>query len=178
MSTLRSGLQVASRIFSIFLISLMVIMVVFTIGTLIARAATGNPNATPFGGSVAIVISGSMEPTIYENDIVIAVKRDEYQVGDIVMYTAQNGMSITHRIIDVRLTGYVVQGDANPLADPPITHDQVVGRVEHIIPKVGKPLRFLKSREGMPYLIGGIAIAASVALVLPKLRKKNEFDTH
>lgn len=176
MSTLRSGLQVASRIFSIFLISLMVIMVVFTVGTLIARAVTGNPNATPFGGSIAVVISGSMEPVIYENDIVIAIKRDEYQVGDIVMYTAQNGMSITHRIIDVRLTGYVVQGDANPFADPPITHDQVVGRVEHIIPKIGKPLRFLKSKEGMPYLIVGIVVLGGIALLLPKITKKKETD--
>lgn len=178
MSTLREAWKGASTVLSVFLIGLLVVMGVFILGTLGLRFLTGNPNAMLFGRTVAVVISGSMEPSINEDDLVWVVKRDEYQVGDVVMYVAQNGMSITHRIIDVRVNGYVVQGDANKTADPPITKDQVVGRVEKVIPKVGGTVRFLKSEEGIPYLIGGIAIAASIALLLPRLKKKKEFDLY
>ena len=83
------------------------------------------PNETPsvFGIKTFCIISGSMEPTISVNDIVIIkeVEQNEIKRGDIIAFK-HKGETITHRIIKISKDEngellYTTQGDANNTED-------------------------------------------------------------
>ncbi len=95
-----------------------------------------NPNEMPgvFGIKPAIVLSGSMEPTIQVGDLIFLHKTDPatLQEGDVVCYLTAD-KAVTHRIVSVT-TGedgglrFVTQGDANNAADRlAVTADQIEG---------------------------------------------------
>lgn len=116
-----------------------------------------------FGYGKAVVVTGSMEPEIMPNDMVVFHAQDEYEAGDIVIY--QSNSFITHRVVEVTENGYITQGDANNVADEEITAGQVVGKVILIIPKVGYITEFLSEPFGILVLmIGFVAL-----LELPRL---------
>ena len=45
-------------------------------------------------------MSDSMNPVFKKNDIIIIQEQNEYKVGDIVAYIADDGNIVTHRIIE------------------------------------------------------------------------------
>ena len=90
-----------------------------------------------FGGSSSFVfVAGpSMEPTLHSEDLVIAKKRSEVHVGDVIVYRVSDGPArgrlIVHRVIGGDpSTGLTTKGDNNPTPDPyhPTSKD-VVGKV-------------------------------------------------
>ena len=113
----------------------------------------GVDHPTIFGFSTAVVASGSMEPALSVDDLVLNHTEDSYGQGDII--TFQNGNSLTtHRIVEVTDKGYVTQGDANNTVDLDVIPPKaVVGRVVWAIPYVGSMLAFLRSPLGMVILI-------------------------
>ena len=113
----------------------------------------GVDHPTIFGFSTAVVASGSMEPALSVDDLVLNHTEDSYGQGDII--TFQNGNSLTtHRIVEVTDKGYVTQGDANNTVDLDVIPPKaVVGRVVWAIPYVGSMLAFLRSPVGMVILI-------------------------
>ena len=65
-----------------------------------ARSLTGNVLPMPFGYGCAVVLTGSMEPTIMTNDLIFVRAETEFEVGDVVVY--QSGrMLVVHRIVDI-----------------------------------------------------------------------------
>jgi len=84
---------------------------------------------------LAVVEGQSMEPLLQTGDIVIVYKVDEgdLRLGDIVVYKKSDGSLIIHRIIDIYETSsaivIITKGDNNAFPDPPITADQVIGKV-------------------------------------------------
>ena len=91
---------------------------------------------------LAVVITGSMEPTIAPGDVVLIHKQQDYHVGEIVIYQAN--APIAHRIIEKTVNGYVTQGDANNAPDSEINKSQVIGKVVFIISKAGYIILFLQ----------------------------------
>ncbi len=89
-----------------------------------------------FGYSVFNVATGSMAPTINQNDIIVVKRYDNYEVGDIVTFKSDNEY-ITHRIVTVNENNYVTKGDANNAKDVAITKDKVIGKVIKISTKAG-----------------------------------------
>ena len=89
----------------------------------------------------AVIGSGSMRPALDVGDVVIVLKTDKIEKGDIIQYRAPEGFTITHRVIDIkRVDGevvYITKGDANEKPDPPVSKRQIVGKVIAVIPKVG-----------------------------------------
>lgn len=83
-----------------------------------------------------IVVSGSMLPSIQINSINI-VKRcsiDDLTIGDVVMYKADNGMLITHRVAEfIEYNGnkaLIAKGDNNENPDQlPVKGIQVRGKI-------------------------------------------------
>lgn len=120
---------------------------------MIMNGIMGVDHPTIFGYSTAVVASGSMEPALSIDDLVLNHTEDSYGEGDII--TFQNGDSLTtHRIVEVTDEGYVTQGDANNIVDLDVIPIKVVvGRVVCAIPYVGSVLAFLKSSLGMVILI-------------------------
>ena len=89
-----------------------------------------------FGYSIFRVETGSMEPVIKQNDIIIVRKQDNYSVKDIVTFKSEKEY-VTHRIVSKRGDTIVTKGDANNTKDVAIEISQVVGKVVKILPQAG-----------------------------------------
>ncbi|WP_270296633.1 signal peptidase I [Eggerthella sinensis] len=122
-----------------------------------------HPDELPgvFGVKPAVVLSGSMEPTIQTGDLIAVTDCDPTALheGDVVCYLS-SGKAITHRIASVT-TGedgqlrYVTQGDANNAADRlPVTVDQVQGVWNGMrLPGAGNAILFMQTPAGMVLFI-------------------------
>jgi signal peptidase len=107
-----------------------------------------------------VVVSGSMEPTLYRGDVVLIQKANflgiqemqtsDLKTGDIVIYKATwYPEPVIHRIISTDKdtsgnTYYTTKGDNNPRQDPaPVYPDQIqakvitIGNTPLVIPRVG-----------------------------------------
>jgi signal peptidase I len=115
------------------------------------------------GGSTSyVIVSGtSMEPTLYEDDLIIAKEQDGYEVGDIVTFHAENNLVI-HRIVGTSAEGYVTQGDNKE--DPDTWHptnEEILGKKWLYLPGAGVWLERLRQPMGL-----AIAAAALTFLIM------------
>ena len=82
----------------------------------------------PFAGMQLFkVSSGSMEPVIKVNNLIIVKKQKEYHEGDIVTYK-KGKEYITHRIVDINGEEITTRGDANNTNDKTFNEEQIVGK--------------------------------------------------
>lgn len=118
------------------------------------------PGVTPdfFGFRTFSIITGSMEPEINVDDIVIVKKVDKIDIrkGDIITFTIENE-TITHRVINISSVDgeliYTTKGDKNDVSDiEKIEYRQIEGKYVTKIPKAGKVLTFLKNK----YVFGAV----------------------
>lgn len=86
-------------------------------------------------GDIILETKGtSMQPTIFEGDLVIA-ERDygELKLGDIITYLSYTERKITHRIIEKieyeEIVLYKMKGDNNNASEGYIKADQVMNKV-------------------------------------------------
>ena len=147
----------------------------FTVGFSVyswnADKLAGNQLPMPFGVGASVVLSGSMEPTLKVNDLVFVTEQDSYDVDDIVVY--QNGSEyIIHRIIKVSDDEVITKGDANNIADDPISIDQIKGKYSFRIPFIGYVFRLVKTVPGT------LAVLALAVYLMYRSRRKerNESD--
>lgn len=93
--------------------------------------------ATIFGYRPFFIISGSMEPGIPTGSFVLckACNGTEVTVGDVAAYKADIGPVILHRIISEENNNYIFKGDANQIADNPVSKDKVLYKL--VWPKIG-----------------------------------------
>jgi signal peptidase I len=115
---------------------------------------------TVLGGSTSyVIVSGtSMEPTLYQDDLVIAKKQDSYKVGDIVTFHAENSLVI-HRIVGLPTAdeGYTTQGDNKQEPDPwHPTDEEVLGRKWVHIPGAGSWLEKLRQPMGLAMIAAAL----------------------
>ena len=136
-----------------------------------------NPNETPsvFGIKIFCIISGSMEPNISINDLVIIkeVPQNEINSKDIISFTV-NGETITHRIENISIDEsgglvYTTKGDANNIEDEnKIKFENIEGKYIGKIPKIGKIILALKSKTTL-----GIVLVVLILLYILE-QKSNE----
>lgn len=105
-----------------------------------------------------VVQSGSMEPSIMTGDLIAVQKSISYLQNEVITFVDDEERTVTHRITDVlsddSAPRYATKGDANPNADRLIVaHNQVVGKVSLVLPKLGFVAVFGKSRNGIILLI-------------------------
>ena len=136
-----------------------------------ANRVVNNKLPMPFGYGAAVVLSGSMEPEFFKNDLIIVKEAEEYELRDIVVY--QDGaMLVVHRIIRIDGEMVTTQGDANDGADEPIEVSLIKGKVVFCVPYVGVIIDFLKTPIGT-----FIIIALAILLVeIPRRREKRSDD--
>lgn len=96
----------------------------------------GNNYFELFGYSIFEVATGSMAPSINQNDIIITKKNNNYEVNDVITFSSDNSY-ITHRIIGINNNEFITKGDANNTVDKPVNIDNVVGKVIKIYPNLG-----------------------------------------
>ena len=116
------------------------------------------------GYGEVIFLSGSMQPTIEVGSLGIVHEEKEYKEGDIVTYIKENTL-ITHRIKEIRSEEeIIVQGDANNIADEPISKEMIEGRIIISIPYMGRVIQIMKT----PYGIAGVAGIGVVIALWPE----------
>ena len=121
-----------------------------------------NPNPTMFGLGSAIVLTGSMEPTIPVGSLIIVHAQSEYNEKDIVMFESdQFSSSVTHRIVEVTENGYITQGDANNTRDSEVPKDAVIGKVIFSIP------------HGRLVIVLFVILISTIIIVIPGPKEKD-----
>lgn len=91
-------------------------------------------NIKPFGIEVLRVMSDSMNPVFKKNDIIIIQEQNEYKVGDIVAYIADDGNIVTHRIIEENENGFYTKGDNNNAKDETLIYpNNIIGKFKIIL---------------------------------------------
>ena len=135
-----------------------------------ARSLAGNQLPMPFGYGAAIVLTGSMEPTISAGDLIVVHKEPVIAVDDIVVYQS-SGSLVVHRVIALADGTVTTQGDANNAADAPVERSAIQGKVLFHLPKVGSVVSLIKSPVATVCII-----VAAIALVEIPHRKGKERD--
>ena len=156
------------------------IVIVLVAGVIIYKANT-NPDKVPdiFGYKPMIVLSGSMETSIYTGDLVFVkiVDTDTFQVGDIVAFRNEKNTVTTHRIIEiVNENGqkyFRTKGDANNAEDANlVSMDDVEGIYTFRIAGLGNFLMFMKEPIGLILVLLVILVVGLLWLYL--VNKKDE----
>jgi len=100
-----------------------------------------------FGNRLYVVDSGSMEPALRINSLIIVNERtpDQIEMGDILTYYgADSRTRVTHRVVEIGPNNeyFITQGDANNTEDAmPVERENVIGTVALSIPYVGYAFR-------------------------------------
>lgn len=89
---------------------------------------------TRAGKTIEICVTGtSMNPTLYENDVVSVMKSDTYEIGDILVFVYKNNELLVHRLLDIQKEKYFCKGD-NSFRLEDIINDQIIGKIINIPP--------------------------------------------
>lgn len=138
-----------------------------------AHKLVGTKLPMPFGVGSAVVLSGSMEPELSVDDMIIVKDTGDYQVDDIVVFEDKTIM-VVHRIVDIDGDEIITKGDANNVEDAPITIDCIKGEVVASVPGAGIVVNAIKSPIGI-ILILGISILL-IEFSYRKERNKGQKD--
>ena len=162
--------KLIKTIIRITLLVLVAVIIGVNIYTISASRLVGNQVPMPFGVGASVVLSGSMETELSVGDLIIILKRDDYEVGDVVVY--QDGRTaVTHRIISITEESIITRGDANNTDDNPISAEQIKGEVVFAIPLVGYVINIIKSPLGTICIL-----ALAVFLLESSFRAEKEKD--
>ena len=136
-----------------FILIFLIVLVAMNLWMLGNKFIMGEDIPKIMGYSNAIVLTGSMEPSISAGDMLIFKTEKEYGEGDIIVFKSDN-MLVTHRIIEKTPGGFITKGDANNTEDEAlVSQSQVVGKLKWVIPFFGFVVNFFKGPLGMLILI-------------------------
>ena len=106
-----------------------------------------------------VVLSGSMEPTIMIDDIVLIQPVDikDVAVDDIITYD-DNGTYVTHRVVEItnkgKKTALRMKGDNNNVTDRVlVTNDKLVGKYLTHIQGGGSVYDFIHTPQGLILIV-------------------------
>ena len=162
-------------IIRIVLLVLLAALVGISIYSVNARMVGGNAMPMPFGFGMTVVLSGSMEPELSVDDLLIVAAKDSYNVGDVVVFQTQR-TAVVHRIIAINGDEVITRGDANTADDEPITLANIKGRVVCAIPFVGYIVHLIKTPLGTLLLLGLAFWLLEASFKKDKAQKNDELD--
>lgn len=132
-----------------------------------------------FGLKLDIVLSDSMSPEFYKDDIVVIRAFDDYKVGDIIEFKTGASKPVTHRIKSKTGSGanavYVTQGDANSSEDQSnVNASQINGKVIGIFEDGNNVYKFVKSNYFLFIdIILGVWVLSTTLSAEMEMRKHN-----
>ena len=141
------------------LICISLVMVISIINKVVLR------NDFLFGYKLSIVLSGSMEPNINIDDLVLIHKTDKYDKGDIVSFKNNNGETL-HRIVEINDLNIITKGDNNNTNDEPIKKDDITGKYICTIPFVGNIIGYSKTPLGL--ILFSLIVLGLVIFIIKK----------
>lgn len=133
-----------------------------------------------FGLRLDVVLSDSMSPEFYKDDIVIIRAYDDYEVDDIIEFQlSETSQPVTHRIISKTGKGknavYETKGDANDSADTQqVSYSKINGKVISVIEDGNLIYQFIKTNYFLFIdIILGIWVLSSTITGEIEMRKHN-----
>ena len=165
-----------NKIISIIINILIVIVTIFIIiGVyyLVQVNVLNKGYANIFGYTFFEVATGSMANTIEIGDVVIVKITKEVNENDIIVYSEDENF-ITHRLIKKDGDNLIAKGDANNSEDKPININQVLGKVEKIIPKIGIIRKAILSKEVLGLTLIVIILLFIIYFYTNKSEEKDE----
>ena len=129
-----------------------------------------------------VVASGSMIPELQVYDVLVVQGHEPFEdieIDDIIVFNrpSDHNRVIVHRVVSIINDDpktIRTQGDANPASIPgtdfPITEEEYIGKVAHILPQVGYVTQLLK--PPVNYVI--IAIVIGIMVIKQITKKKKE----
>ena len=147
-----------NKIFKFFLniIKILVLVVIISYIAFIFIQRISN-NKSVGGYRVFTIATSSMKGVYDVNDVILVKDCDpsKLKVGDDIAYIGNkhdlDGKVISHRIIEIRKdkkngeVKYVTKGVANEIADPAITADQILGKIDRVLPVISPINHIIKS---------------------------------
>ena len=140
-----------------------------------AKSLMGNALPMPMGYGAAVTLTGSMEPTIGEDDLIIVKAQDSYELVDIVVYQS-GSILVVHRIIEMDGQTVTTQGDANQAADEAIDVSVIKGKVIAIVPLLGNLARVLKAPTATIVLLVGAVLLMEMSFRKEKQKKSDDLE--
>lgn len=161
---------------SVIRISVLVLLAVLigvSIYSINASMLGGNALPMPFGFGMTVVLSGSMEPELSVDDLLIVTPSDTYEVGDVVVYQTQR-TAVVHRIVAINGDKIITRGDANNTDDDPIAKENIKGKVVFAIPFIGLIVNLIKTPFGTILLLGAAVWLLEASFKKEKDKKAEE----
>ena len=149
--------KVLNVIMSVLSTLMMIVAVCVMIFIIVSVNTFNRQDRSLMGYKAFIVLSDSMSATDFDaGDLVLTkdVNPAELQEGDIIAYISENpdnyGEVVTHKIRTVNSDGtFTTYGTTTDTDDAyPVSWEQVLGKYDKAIPKVGAFFNFLKTTPG------------------------------
>lgn len=143
-------------------------VMVLLIGVLCFYALLSNTNnkgqSLPMiaGKGCAVVMTGSMEPTLPVDSLIFVNKSNDYKEGDVVVIQDYYNL-VVHRIVFIDEDVVITKGDANNSEDEPMPISSIRGEVVGHIPYIGAGVRIMKTPLGSLMLIGVVLLFWSLS---------------
>lgn len=118
------------------LIFIFSIILLISLYTGIQTKVLKNKYTNFFGYSLFEVETGSMKEAINPGDWIIVKITKSVKLNDIITYEYK-GEFVTHRVIEAYNGTFITKGDANNAKDEPVDQNQIVGKVNKILPSFG-----------------------------------------
>ena len=125
-----------------------------------------------FGYALFEVKTASMAGTVEINDWILVKITDEVELNDVITFE-QDGAFVTHRVIEVYKDTYVTKGDSNNTKDTPIKKEQIVGKMEKVLPRFGIVKKTILNEKVLILLIITIFLFCSIFKKDNKEKKTN-----
>ena len=165
-------LKTIGRVLLIVFVSLVLGINVYTWN---AQSLMGNALPMPFGHGAAVVLTGSMEPTISTKDLIFVSEQAEYAVDDIVVYQS-GSMLVVHRVVAIDSETVTTKGDANQTADEPVSLSAIKGRVVGTLPGIGALVKLLKTPVATVILVAGAVALMELSYRKDKQQSSDELE--
>lgn len=140
-----------------------------------AKSLMGNALPMPLGYGAAVALTGSMEPTITGDDLIIVTEQENYELDDIVVYQS-GSILVVHRIVEIDGDAVTTRGDANQAADEPVDMSVIKGKVIAIIPVLGNVARALKTPAATIILLVGAVALMELSFRKEKQKKSDDLE--
>ena len=173
--TKRKNMKQIKTILRTFLIIFVSLVVGFNLYTWNAQSLMGNTLPMPFGYGAAVVLTGSMEPTIHANDVILVAEQPTYAENEIAVYQS-GSILVVHRILDITDGMVTTKGDANNAPDVPVELSAVKGKVVGVIPGVGSIVRILKTPTATAIMLVGAVLLLEVSFRKEKKKGDDQLE--
>ena len=165
--------------FKMILRTLLIIFVSLVVGfnlyTWNAQSLMGNTLPMPFGYGAAVVLTGSMEPAISVNDVILVAEQPTYAENEIAVYQSGN-ILVVHRILDITDGMVTTKGDANNAPDAPVELSAVKGKVVGVIPGVGSIVKILKTPTATAVMLIGAVLLLEASFRKDKAKGDDQLE--